>query len=215
MNEEGSFPASEDEGITVYIPNYEEFATSLLETAREHDLAIDDVRHEIEPSSGERRFSALLRLNSAEIGSRYHAHLSFGWDALLTYVTVYGATAECELYHDDDLDCPHSSLVPQPAIELEGEFILGDGGYDLQSLEEANSWLGTVQVLLAKVFPEENRPSVHIGIVSANGTLIVEKLTAEYSWILDLSSPVDFAEILTQVGAVLAVVPQLADRLPI
>lgn len=204
-----------EEESAAYVPNYEEFAMELLEAVSDSDLAIDDVRHETEPATGERRFMAMVRLASAEPGSSYHAHVSFAWDALLTYLTVYGPGIECELYHDDDTECIHRQLPPQPAIELEVEFILGDGGYDLQSLEEASSWLNTISVLLGKVFPDDNRPSVHIGVASSNAMLTVEKLTAEYSWIIDLSSDIDFGEIVTQIRAVLGVVPQLADRLPI
>jgi hypothetical protein len=115
-------------------PSYEELSADLIEAIDQAGLFIEDVRHHLEPSVGERRFECTVRLSSGEPPSRYHVHLSFAWDALLTYVAAYGAGADCDLYHDDEEaeDCPHHQLPPQPFVELEAEFILGDGGYGLR-----------------------------------------------------------------------------------
>jgi hypothetical protein len=78
-----------------------------------------------------------------------------------------------------------------------------------------SGWVDTVQGLLAKAFPEDDRPSVHVGLAALGGTVLVEKLTAEHSWLLDFDTPPDFAAIAGQVQAALRIVPQLADRLPI
>jgi hypothetical protein len=175
------------------------------------------VRHHLEPSVGERRFECTIRLSSGEPPARYHVHLSFVWDALLTYIAAYGAGADCDLYHDDDEaeDCPHHQLTPQPFVELEAEFVLGDGGYELHEVAEISSWVETVQELLAKVFRDEDRPSVHVGIASLGSTTLVEKFTAEHSWLLDFEQPPDVEGIARQILTALRLVPQLADRLPI
>jgi hypothetical protein len=44
---------------------------------------------------------------------------------------------------------------------------------------------------------------------------MVEKLTAEHSWLLDFEEPPDFSAIARGVQATLRVIPQLADRLPV
>ena len=198
-------------------PSYEELSADLIEAIDQAGLFIEDVRHHLEPSVGERRFECTVRLSSVEPPSRYHVHLSFAWDALLTYVAAYGAGADCDLYHDDDEseDCPHHQLPPQPFVELEAEFILGDGGYELHDVAEVSAWVDTVQELLAKVFRDEDRPSVHVGIASLGTTTLVEKFTAEHSWLLDFERPPDFEGIAHQVQNALRLIPQLADRLPI
>ncbi|TMC48339.1 MAG: hypothetical protein E6J14_12460 [Chloroflexi bacterium] len=198
-------------------PSYEELASDLLEALDGAGLTIDDVRHELEPGVGERRFECTVRMAPADPPSHYHAHLTFSWDALMTYVAAYGPGADCDLYHEDDeeTDCPHRHLAPQPFVEVEAEFVLGDGGYELHDLGEVSGWVDTVQGLLAKAFPEDDRPSVHVGLAALGGTVLVEKLTAEHSWLLDFDTPPDFAGIAGQVQAALRIVPQLADRLPI
>lgn len=197
-------------------PTYESLASDLLEAFDEAGLWIDDVRHELEPGTGERRFECSVRLQPGDPPSRYHAHLSFVWDALLTYVAAYGAGAECDLYHDDEeVDCPHRHLEPQPFVEVEAEIVLGDGGYELHDVGEVAHWVATVQGLLDKVFPADDRPSVHVGLAALGESVLVEKLTAEHSWLLDFEQPPDFGAIARQVRAALRVVPQLADRLPL
>jgi hypothetical protein len=198
-------------------PSYEEISADVIEAVDEAGLSIEDVRHHIEPSTGERRFECTIRLSSADPPSRYHVHLSFAWDALLTYVAAYGPGADCELYHDDDeaQECPHHQLAPQPFIELEAEFVLGDGGYELQEIGEVSTWVDTVQGILAKAFREDDRPSVHVGVAALGSTTLVEKFTAEHSWLVDFERPPDFGGIARQIQAALRLVPQLADRLPI
>lgn len=207
-------PGSED--IPVF-PAYEEVAQGILESLDKVGLSLEDIQHDVEPSTGERTFECTVRLHPTDPPSRYHAHVRFSWDALMTYIALYGAGADCEMYHDDDdvHDCPHQHLIPQPLIELEAEFILGDGGYELQDVQEATGWLETVQSVLSKAFKSDDRPSVHLGIASLGTTLLVEKFTAEYSWLLDFENTPDYDGVAEQVHAALAVVPQLADRLPI
>src|SRR5579884_413227 len=197
-------------------PSYEEFASDLLEAIDSVGLSIEDVRHHVEPGLGERRFECTIRLQG-DPPSRYHVHLSFVWDALLTFISAYGPGADCELYHDDEeaQDCPHQQLTPQPFVDVEAEFVLGDGGYELHELDEVQGWVSTVQNLVAKAFPDEDRPSVHVGIAVLGSTTLVEKFTAEHSWFLDFDKRPDLGTIARQVEAALKLVPQLADRLPI
>ena len=198
-------------------PSYEELVNDILEALDTLGLAIEDVRHEIEPSIGERRFECTVRLSPSDPPSRYHAHLSFAWDALLTHVTNFGAGSECELYHDEEeaADCPHQHAAPQPFVELQAEFVLGDGGYELQEIVEISDWVAVVQNLLAKAFSSDDRPSVHVGLAALGSTLLVEKFTAEHSWLLDFERSPDLAGIGKQVQSALALIPTLADRLPI
>jgi hypothetical protein len=198
-------------------PSYEELASDLLEALDEAGLSIEDVRHELEPGAGERRFECTVRLQPSEPPSRYHAHIGFVWDALMTYVAAYGPGADCDLYHDEEEqeDCPHRRLQPQPFVEIEAEFVLGDGGYELHQLGEVGGWLDTVQTLLGKAFATDDRPSVHVGLAALGGSILVEKLTAEHSWLVDFDEPPDFAAMARQVQAALRLAPQLADRLPV
>ena len=213
----GSEPAEQAGEDGTSFPSYEEVSADLIEALDGAGLFVEDVRHHLEPSVGDRRFECTIRLTSGEPPSRYHVHLSFVWDALLTYVAAYGPGADCELYHDDEesQDCPHRQLAPQPFLELEAEFVLGDGGYELHELAELSGWVETVQGLLAKAFRDDDRPSVHVGIASLGTTTLVEKFTAEHSWLLDFERPPDFEGIAQQIQAALRLVPQLADRLPI
>jgi hypothetical protein len=197
-------------------PSYEEFASDLLEAIDAAGLSIEDVRHHVEPGLGERRFECTIRL-AADPPSRYHVHLSFTWDALLTFISAYGPGADCELYHDDEeaQDCPHQQLTPQPFVDVEAEFVLGDGGYELHEMDEVSAWIDTVQSLIGKAFSEEDRPSVHVGVAVLGTTTLVEKFTAEHSWFLDFEKKPDLGIIARQIDSALRLVPQLADRLPI
>lgn len=198
-------------------PSYEEFSSDLVTTFSGSGLVIEEARDEFEPGIGERRFECTVRLGPADAPSHYHAHISFAWDALLTYVTAYGAGSDCELYHDDEEaeDCPHQHLQPQALLELEAEFVLGDGGYELQDLGEVNDWVKTADSLLSKAYPADDRPSIHVGIAGLGGTLFVEKFTAEHSWLLDFDQGPDLPTIALQLQATLKLIPALSDRLPI
>jgi hypothetical protein len=209
-------PGSEQAAERPPFPSYEEFASDLLEAIDGSGLSIEDVRHHIEPGIGERRFECTVRL-PGDPPSRYHAHLSFGWDALLTFISAYGPGADCELYHDDEeaQDCPHQQITPQPFVDVEAEFVLGDGGYELHELDEVSGWVDTVQSLLGKAFTDDDRPSVHVGVAVLGTTTLVEKLTAEHSWFLDFEKQPDLGGIATQLEKALKLIPQLADRLPI
>lgn len=199
------------------VPSYDELAAELLEALEDTDLVVDDVRHELEPGAGERRFECTVRLTPGDAHSRYHAHLSFVWDALMTYVAAYGGGADCDLYHDDDEEpeCPHRRLQPQPVVEVQAEFVLGDGGYELQDVSEVSAWRETVGSLVGKAFAAEERPTVHLGLAFLGSTAIVEKLTAEHSWLLDFDDDPDLGGLARTVQEVLRIVPQLADRLPV
>lgn len=198
-------------------PSYEEFASDLLEAVDRAGLSIEDVRHQVEPAIGERRFECTVRLAPSDPPSRYHVHLAFAWDALMTYVATYGSGADCEMYHDEEdaQDCPHQHLAPQPFVEVEAEFVLGDGGYELHEVGEVGTWIDTVQALLGKAFSDDDRPSVHVGLAALGGTTLVEKLSAEHSWLIDFEQRPDLGAIGLQLQAALRLIPQLADRLPI
>jgi hypothetical protein len=215
-NGEGPAYGTPEEPVEAF-PSYEELASDLLEALDETGLSIEDVRHELEPGSGERRFECTVRLVPGDPPSRYHAHLSFTWDALMTYVATYGPGSDCDLYHDDEeeQDCPHRHLQPQPFVEIEAEFVLGDGGYELQDVAEVSTWTDTVQNLLAAAFPADDRPSVHVGLAFLGNSALVEKLTAEHSWLLDFDEPPDLGAIARTVQVCLREVPKLADRLPV
>lgn len=212
----GAGPETEADRLPPF-PSYEEMASDLLEAIDGVGLSIEDVRHEIEPGIGERRFECTVRLSPTDPPSRYHVHLSFSWDALMTYIATYGAGADCELYHDEEEahECVHQQLPPQPFVEVEAEFVLGDGGYELQELGEVTGWIDTVQSLLAKAFGDEDRPSVHVGLAALGSTVLVEKFVAEHSWLVDFERRPDLGQIARQVQSALKLVPALADRLPI
>ena len=103
----------------------------------------------------------------------------------------------------------------KPFVELEAEFVLGDGGYELQEMAEVSGWTDTVQGLMTKAFPDDDRPSVHVGIAVLGTSTLVEKFTAEHSWFLDFEKQPDLGVIARQLETALKLVPQLADRLPI
>jgi hypothetical protein len=123
-----------------------------------------------------------------------------------------------ELATDDEEDAqdfPHQHLAPQPFVEIEAEFILGDGGYELQDVGEVGTWVDTVQTLVGKAFPDDDRPSVHIGLAALGKTTLVEKFTAEHSWLIDFERPPDLGVVARQIQTALRIVPELADGLPI
>src|ERR1700721_809599 len=149
----GSEPAGADRPAC---PSYEEVAAS--------GLSIEDVRAHLEPGRGERRFECTVRL-PGDPPPRYHVHVSYTWDALLTFISAYGPGADCELYHDDDeaQDCPHQQITPQAFVDVEAEFVLGDGGYELHDLDEVGGWVEIVQTLLGKAFSDAANPTGQSG----------------------------------------------------
>jgi hypothetical protein len=201
-----------DEGDS-YFPTYEELAAEVLDGLERADLVVQDVGHELEPSTGERTFQCSVRLPASEPPHRYLASLHFHWDALLTYVGTYGPGSECELYHEDDEECSHQH--PHPAVELVAEFDLGDGGYALRELGEVQAWIETVEGLLARSLPSQEGRVVRVGLTVKDGTAWVDRFAAEQVWYLDLSEPPDLAPICETIQATLRVTPSLADRLPL
>lgn len=195
---------------------YEDIVAEIFDAATHAGLRVDDMRHDMEPSIGERRFECTVRMDTPDQSSKYHAHISFTWDALMTFVSTYGPGRECELYHDaDDLDdCPHQMIDPDPLAEIEVEFVLGDGGYELQDIGEIPGWVESVSQLFNSVFPDNDGPSVHVGMAIIGSTTIIEKFSAEHSWLVNVAHESVFDDIARQVHAVLRIAPSLADRLP-
>ncbi|MHB8392981.1 MAG: hypothetical protein ACYDC5_00420 [Candidatus Dormibacteria bacterium] len=198
---------------TPYFPTYEELASDLLEGMERVGLVVQDVGHELEPSTGERTFQCTLRLPGSEPPHRYLATVHFHWDALLTYLGTYGPGSECDLYHDDDEACTHRQ--PHPAIELVTEYDLGDGGYALRELGEVQAWIDTVEGLLARAVPVEDGRVVHLGLTVREGTIWVDRFAAEQVWYLDLTEAPDLTAVCTTIQATLKATPALADRLPL
>ncbi len=195
---------------------YEDVVADIFEAVTNAGLRVDDMRHDMEPSIGERRFECTVRLDGPDAPTRYHAHISFAWDALMTFISTYGPGRECELYHDDeDLDdCPHQLIDPDPLAEIEVEFVLGDGGYELQNIAEVPGWVESVQQLFGTVYPDGNGPSVHVGMAVIGSATIIEKFSAEHSWLVNVSREGVFTDIAQHIVATLKIAPQLADRLP-
>src|SRR4029077_4199831 len=209
----GSEPAGADRPT---FPHLVGMSSGLLEAVYAAGLSIEDVRHHLEPGLGERRFECTVRL-TGDPPPRYHVHVSYTWDALLTFISAYGPGADCELYHDDDeaQDCPHQQITPQAFVDLEAEFVLGAGGSVIPDLGAVGGWGEPVQTLLGKVFSEDDKPSVHVGIAVLGTTTLVEKFTAEHSWFLDFEKQPDLTTLAKQIDTSLKLVPHLADRLPI
>jgi len=202
-------------GDDEYFPTYEEIASELLEALEAAGLVVHDVRHDLEPSTGERRFECTARLPGGDPPPRYYATLHFHWDALLTYVGAYGGGSECDLYHEDDTPCPHQSHRPQPFVEIETHYTLGNSGYQLADLGEVPAWVTTVRELLSETFGEEEQPAVRIGLSMSGTSIHVESFYAEHAWFLDADEAPDLAPLCRQVAAVLRLTPTLADRLPL
>ncbi|HEY6538591.1 MAG TPA: hypothetical protein VI138_06070 [Candidatus Dormibacteraeota bacterium] len=198
-----------------YFPTYEELAADLLDGLERAGLAVHDVGHEVEPSSGERTFHAGVRLPSSEPPHRYAATLHFHWDALLTYIGTYGPGTDCELYHDDEQVCSHRRSPPRPFVEVVVEFDLGDGGYELRDLGEIHAWLGTVEGLLGRAVPEQEGRTVRVGLAVRDGAILVERFQVEQTWFVDLSGPPDLGPASQVIAATLRATPALADRLPL
>ncbi len=196
-----------------YFPTYEEVAAEVLESLERAGLVVQDVGHELEPSTGERTFQCAARLPGSEPPHRYLANIHFHWDALLTYVGTYGPGSECELYHDEGDECSHQHA--HPAVELVGEYDLGDGGYPLRELGEVQAWIDTVEGLLSRSLPAQEGRVVRLGLTVKDGTVFVDRFAAEQVWYLDLSEPPDLDSICQTVQATLKVTPSLADRLPL
>ncbi len=213
MRRDGSGRDPEDE--PPYFPTYEEIASELLEGLELAGLLVQDVGHELEPSTGERTFQCMVRLPASDPPHRYLATMHFHWDALLTYVGTYGPGSECDLYHDDDEPCTHNSALPHPGVELVAEYDLGEGGYELRELGEVQAWIDTVETLLARALPAQEGRVVHLGLAIRDGKIWVDRFVAEQAWYLDLTEPPDLTLICRGIEATLMVTPSLADRLPL
>ena len=213
MRRDGS--ARDQEEDIPYFPTYEEIASELLEGLEVAGLLVQDVGHELEPSTGERTFQCVVRLPSSDPPHRYLGTMHFHWDALLTYVGTYGPGSECDLYHDDDEPCSHGGAQPHPGVELVAEYDLGDGGYELRELGEVQAWIDTVETLLARALPPQDGRVVHLGLAIRDGKIWVDRFVAEQAWYLDLSESPDLTLICRAVEATLKVTPSLADRLPL
>jgi len=69
--------------------------------------------------------------------------------------------------------------LPPAFVELEAEFILGDGGYELHDVAEVSAGWTTVQELLAKSSVTRTPPSMSDRLIGVDH--LVEKFTAEHS----------------------------------
>ncbi len=203
----------DEEGF--YFPVYEEVASDLLEGLDRTGLVVEDIGHEIEPSTGDRTFRCAAHVGTSEAAPRYQASLHFHWDALLTYLGTYGPGSECDLYHEPGEACSHRAQPPHPGVDLVVEYDLGDGGYQLSDLGEVQAWISTVESLLSRVLPDDDGRVVHLNLAFREGAVWVERFTAEQSWYLDLSEPRDLSPICEMVAATLRATPTLADRLPL
>ncbi|MGH7666238.1 MAG: hypothetical protein ACREN1_02855 [Candidatus Dormibacteria bacterium] len=213
MSREGEVEGRElDQG---YFPTYEELAADLLDSLERVSLVVHDVGHELEPSSGERTFHATVRLPVSESPHRYAATLHFHWDALLTYVGTYGPGSDCELYHDEGVECGHRQRPPRPFVELVVEFDLGDGGYQLRELGEIQGWVSTVEGLLARAVPDQEGRTVRVGLAVRDRTIWVERFWAQQAWNIDLSQAPDLGSACQVIARTLKATPALADRLPL
>ncbi|MGH9075076.1 MAG: hypothetical protein ACRDZQ_13310, partial [Acidimicrobiales bacterium] len=153
------------------LPTYEELAALVLEELEAQELVVEDVGHELEPSSGERTFHAVVRLAGSEPPHRYAATLHFHWDALLTFVGTYGLGVECDLYHEEGETCAHREATPHPVVELIVEYDLGEGGYQLHDLSEVQGWITTVNKVLARAAPDQDGRTVHLGLAVREGNI--------------------------------------------
>jgi len=203
----------DDERQAPYFPTYEEIASEVLEGMERAGLVVQDVGHDLEPSTGERTFQCSVRLPSSDPPHRYLATIHFHWDALLTYLGTYGPGSECDLYHEEDEPCGHQQA--RPAIELVSEYDLGDGGYALRELGEVSAWIDTVEGLLARALPAQEGRVVRLGLTVRDGTIWVDRFAAEQVWYLDLAEPPDLDAVCQTVQGTLRVTPALADRLPL
>lgn len=212
MSADGAAP---DEEELQYFPVYEEVASDLLEGLERAGLVVEDITHEVEPSSGDRTFHCAAHVGTGELQPKYQANLHFHWDALLTYLSTYGPRSECDLYHEPGEPCTHRDARPRPGVDLVVEYDLGDGGYQLAELGEVQTWITTVEGLLARVLPEQDARVVHLNLGFREGATWVERFSAEQSWFLDLSQPRDLDPICAMVATTLRATPALADRLPL
>lgn len=208
-------PEPRPDGQANYFPTYEELASELLDGLEQAGLTVEDVGHEMEPSSGERTFECTARLPAREPPHRYLATLHFHWDALLTYVGTYGPGSECDLYHEDDQPCVHQDAHPHPGVDLVVDFDLGDGGYELRALAEVQGWIATVEALLARAVPDQEGRVVHLDLAAHGGSMVVERFVAEQTWYLDLDQTPELTPICETIAATLRATPELADRLPL
>lgn len=197
------------------LPTYEELAGLILEELEAQELVVEDVGHELEPSSGERTFHAVVRLAGSEPPHRYAATLHFHWDALLTFVGTYGLGMECDLYHEEDEPCTHRGAAPHPVVELIAEYDLGEGGYQLHDLVEVQGWVDTVNKVLTRAAPDQDGRAVRLGLAVRDGKIWVDRFFADQVWYLDLSSEPDLATICQTVAGTMRLTPALADRLPL
>jgi hypothetical protein len=204
---------SDEEREVPYFPTYEEIASEVLEGMERAGLVVQDVGHDLEPSTGERTFQCSVRLPTSDPPHRYLATIHFHWDALLTYLGTYGQGSECDLYHEEDEPCVHHQA--RPAVELVSEYDLGDGGYALRELSEVSAWIDTVEGLLARSLPAQEGRVVRLGLTVREGTIWVDRFAAEQVWYLDLTDPPDLDPVCQTVQATLKVTPALADRLPL
>ncbi len=195
-------------------PTYEELAADLIDGLARTSLVAEDVVHELEPGTGERTFHVSVRLGQSETEERYGARLHFHWDALLTYVGVYGPGSECDLYHEEDETCSHRGR-PRAFIELVAEYGLGDGGYELSELGEVDAWIQSVEGLLNRSVPDQQGRILRLELAIREGAVWVDRFFAEQSWELDLNQPADLEPICQAVAATLRATPALADRLPL
>lgn len=204
-----------DEEQGTYFPVYEELASDVLDSLEHAGLEVEDVSHELEPSTGDRTFHCVAHHAGSGPPYRYQATVHFHWDALLTYLSTYGPGSECELYHGPDEPCPHRDGRAHPGVDLVVEYDLGDGGYQLSSLAEVTTWVTTVEGMLTRALPDQDARMVRLNLGFRDGNAWVERFSAEQSWYLDLSASLDLGPICSLVASTLKVTPALADRLPL
>lgn len=160
---------------------YDEVTSYLISDIKASGLEAYNIENTLEIKSLDKEFKSTCILVDRTPPHFIRAHLSFGWDAQLTSLSMYGN--DCLYYHDETEPCAHEE-EPEAMIELKIE-------YHIEVVKGYENEPQTIYNELMNIFKQntdhQNLPSVTWEVtVNKLGESFLSAIKANVYWELDV-----------------------------